>query len=293
MPRGPRDDAPGVVHHLMVRGIERRSIFSDDADREELLRRLSHLILELGFRCFAWALLPNHFHLVVRSGSVRVSRLMARLGTGYARYFNERHGRVGHLFQNRFRSRRVIDDDDLTGLVLYVCRNPLEAGLAGPVQLEEFRWCSVSALLGRRAPFPFEDVSETLALFDADPALARERLRGWLGVSITAAPPLRAPDSRDPAPRVGRPGRTALAALIANVCDASSIADEELRSRRRSRRIARARAVLVLRASRELGLSGSEIARSIGVTPSAVSHILDRARGEPARTSQVLKERPR
>ena len=181
MPRGPRDDAPGVAHHVMVRGIERRSLFADDADRSELLRRLSILVPELGFRCFAWALMPNHFHLVVRSGPVRVSRLMARLGTGYARYFNRRHDRVGHLLQNRFRSRRVVDDADLIGLVVYVSRNPLEGGLVmDPGALERFRWCSAGALMGWRRPHPFEAVAETLALFDDDRARARVRLRAWL-----------------------------------------------------------------------------------------------------------------
>ena len=115
MPRRPREDAPGAAHHVMVRGIDRLPIFLDDADREDFLHRLSRLIPQLGFLCFAWALMPNHVHLVIRSGQVRISQLMARLGTGYARRFNERHGRVGHLFQNRFRSRCVVDDADLVG----------------------------------------------------------------------------------------------------------------------------------------------------------------------------------
>jgi REP element-mobilizing transposase RayT len=149
MARRPRDDAPGAAHHVMLRGIERSPIFLDDADREDFLRRLARLITELGFLCFAWVLMPNHVHLVIRSGPVRISRLMARLGTGYARYFNERHERVGHLFQNRFRSRRAIDDADLMGLVLYVTRNPLEAGLvADPLELERFPWCALGALMG-------------------------------------------------------------------------------------------------------------------------------------------------
>jgi len=146
MPRGPRDDAPGVAHHVMVRGIERRRIFRDDADRAELLRRLSCLVPELGFRCFGWALMPNHVHLVVRSTNSRISQLMARLATGYAGYFNRRHDRVGHLFQNRLCSRRAVDDADLMGLVLYVCRNPLEARLVATAHsLEGFPWCGLGA----------------------------------------------------------------------------------------------------------------------------------------------------
>ena len=101
------------------RGIERRAIFLDDADREDFLRRFAELVFELGFLVFTWVLIDNHAHFVVRSANASISRLMARLGTGYARRFNERHGRVGHLFQNRHRSRRAVDDADLVGLVLY------------------------------------------------------------------------------------------------------------------------------------------------------------------------------
>jgi REP element-mobilizing transposase RayT len=279
MARGPRDDAPGVVHHVMVQGIERRRIFADDRDREELLRRLSVLLPELGFCCFGWVLMPNHFHLLVRSGQSRISRLMARLGTGYARYFNARHGRVGHLFRNRFLSRRAIDDADLIGLVLYVCRNPLEAGLtADPVALEAYAWCSVGALTGRRAPYPFESVRETLALFDSEPNRARDGLRGWLAIPIES--PL-APRALDGAARPRVPprddARRALEGVIEETCVRLSVDPGELQSRRRNARIAAARALVAARASSELGLSGAEIAGALSVTPSAVTRMLMRA----------------
>ena len=90
----------------MVRGIEGRPIFSDDHDRRELLSRISRVFPECGTRCYAWALMPNHAHLVIRTGHRRLSHVMARLGAGYAGYFNERHARAGHLFQiatSRFR----------------------------------------------------------------------------------------------------------------------------------------------------------------------------------------------
>jgi len=266
----------------MLRGIERRLIFSDDADREDFLRRLARLITGLGFLCFAWVLMPNHVHLVIRSGAVRVSRLMARLGTGYARYFNERHDRVGHLFQNRFRSRRVVDDADLLGLVLYVARNPLEGGLVPDGRaLERFPWCGLGALLGRRAPRPFEAVAATLALFDPDPERARTNLRARLGG------PLPAPISplQDPcgAPVRPRPPPSGFEALLRDVCSRFGLTEGQLRSNGRTRMLAAARSEVVLRAASELGLSGAEVARRLGVTKSAVSVML-RARRPPAGT---------
>jgi REP element-mobilizing transposase RayT len=281
MARRPRDDAPGTAHHLMVRGIERRSIFIDDADREDLLRRLAHLVPELGFRCFAWALLPNHFHLVVRSSRARISHLMARLGTGYARRFNERHDRVGHLFQNRFRSRLVLDDADLVGLVLYVTRNPLEAGLVSDgLALERFPWCGLGALMGACPARTFEAVGETLALFDSDLQRARQRLRDRLGEPAPVspvAPPAAA--ATQPPPACASTRR--FEELLREVCADHSIAPDELRSRRRTVRIAAARTELASRAAADLGLSGSEIARRLGVTSAAVSVMLARRRSAP------------
>ena len=282
MVRRPRDDAPGATHHVMVRGIERRRIFVDDLDREDFLRRLADLIPMLGFRCFAWALMPNHVHLVLQSRNARISQLMARLGTGYARHFNERHDRVGHLFQNRFRSRRALDDADRMGLVLYVTRNPLEGGLvADPRSLEDFPWCGLGALLGQRPARPFEAPSETLALFDSDPDHARQELRDRLEspAAPEPAPGLRAPG---PSPIGGVPSD--FERLLAHICEAHRVSPGELRSRHRTPRVAAARADLAAQAAATLGLHGSEIARRLGVTSAAVSLMLARMRARP-RTS--------
>jgi REP element-mobilizing transposase RayT len=283
MARRPREDAPGVAHHVMLRGIERRLIFVDDADREDFLRRLDRLVAELGFACFAWALMPNHVHLVVRSGAVRISRLMARLGTGYARRFNERHARVGHLFQNRFRSRCVVDDADLLGLVLYVVRNPLEAGLvADALELEDFPWCGLGALLGRRTPRSFEAVSETLALFGPDRERARRELRAHLG----APQPVLAMPVEDPrgVRAQPRPSPSGFESLTHDVCSRFGVSEAQIRSSARTRRLAAARSAIAVRAASELGLSGAEVARRLGVTKSAVSAML-RARRPASETS--------
>ena len=300
MPRAPRDDAPGVVHHVMVRGIERRRIFRDDRDCRELVRRLSVLMPELGFRCFGWVLMPNHFHLLARSGEARISQLMARLGTGYARWFNDRHDRVGHLFQNRFRSRRATDDADLLGLVRYVCRNPVEGGLVpSAAALGSYPWCSVGALLGRRAPYPFEAVGETLGLFDPDPGRARRRLRDWLAMPCDDAV---TPRAAEPAGELrahaegfassGDDGRAGLESVMTQACARFSISRQELCTwRRRNARVAAARAWVAVRACHELGLSGARIGEALGVTPSGVTRMLIRAgRDAGARSNESTSQ---
>ena len=104
MPRGPRLDAPGTLHHVMVRGIERAVIFRDDADRGDFLARLAALAEGGAVIVYAWALLPNHAHVLLRTGGRALARSMRALLTGYAGAFNRRHKRIGHLFQNRYKS---------------------------------------------------------------------------------------------------------------------------------------------------------------------------------------------
>ncbi len=96
MPRKARIDAPGALHHIICRGIERRRIFDDDADRDNFLERLGIILKEKSTSCYSWALIPNHFHLLLRTGKVPISTVMRRLLTGYAVSFNHRHRRYGH-----------------------------------------------------------------------------------------------------------------------------------------------------------------------------------------------------
>jgi REP element-mobilizing transposase RayT len=98
MPRKARIDAPGALHHIICRGIERRNIFRDNADRNSFIERFGRVILETQTPCYSWTLIPNHFHLLLKTGDVPITTVMRRLLTGYAVSFNRRHRRVGHLF---------------------------------------------------------------------------------------------------------------------------------------------------------------------------------------------------
>lgn len=99
MPRKARIDAPVALHHIICRGIEKRQIFKDDVDRDRFVEGLGAVLQETATPCYAWALIPNHFHLLIRTGLIPVASLMRRLLTGYAVNFNHRHRRSGHLFQ--------------------------------------------------------------------------------------------------------------------------------------------------------------------------------------------------
>jgi REP element-mobilizing transposase RayT len=99
MARGPQPDALGTLHHIMIRGIERRRIFESDRDREDFLDRLGKVVKEGQTSCFAWVLIPNHAHILLRTGSEPLPKMMRRLLTGYAVSFNLRHRRSGIFFR--------------------------------------------------------------------------------------------------------------------------------------------------------------------------------------------------
>ncbi|HEX9879675.1 MAG TPA: transposase [Candidatus Binatia bacterium] len=129
MPRGPRLDAPGVLHHVMARGIARQVIFRDNRDRDDLVTRLRALASSGAFHVYAWALLPNHFHLLVRTAQRPLAKSMRSLLTGYAGSFNRRYRRSGHLFQNRYKSIVCEEEPYFLELVRYIHLNPLRVGV--------------------------------------------------------------------------------------------------------------------------------------------------------------------
>ena len=120
MPRQARLDAPGVLQHVMARGIERRKIFTDDKVRASFLERLAVILEETQTQCYAWAFMSNHAHFLSRTGGNPLSRFMRRLLTGYVIGFNVRHKRRGQLFQNRYKSIVCQEDIYLLELVRYI-----------------------------------------------------------------------------------------------------------------------------------------------------------------------------
>ena len=100
MPRLARLDAPGVLHHVIGRGIERKKIFLNNRDRNDFVARLGELAEDDSMDIYAWALVPNHFHLLCKTNKRPLSSSMRKLLTGYVVNFNKRHKRHGHLFQN-------------------------------------------------------------------------------------------------------------------------------------------------------------------------------------------------
>jgi len=150
MPRGARLDSPGTLHHVIVRGIERKKIVNDNKDRGDFITRMGDIARETETAIYAWVLMDNHAHILLRSGPCGLPTYMRRVLSGYAVSYNRRHRRHGHLFQNRYKSIICEEDTYFTELVRYIHLNPLRAKLVNSLsQLGRYAWSGHSVLLGK------------------------------------------------------------------------------------------------------------------------------------------------
>ena len=173
MVRQARLDFPGALHHVMARGIERREIFTDDEDRQTFVALLGDTLGATGTACYAWALMPNHVHLLLTTGKRPLARVLQKVLGRYATAFNRRHRRSGHLFQNRYKSILCERDAYFQELVRYLHLNPVRARLVRtPAGLAASTWTGHAALLGRRE-VRWQDTASVLALFGRRVAVAR------------------------------------------------------------------------------------------------------------------------
>ena len=147
MPRGKRERSESGIYHIILRGINRQRIFEDEADREAFLRSLDRSLERSGAILYAWCLMSNHVHLLLQERSEGVDIVMKRLGSGYVRYYNQKNGRVGPLFQDRFRSEPVKDREYWLTVLRYIHQNPVKAKLCR--KCSEWRYSSYGEYAGK------------------------------------------------------------------------------------------------------------------------------------------------
>ena len=192
MPRKARIDAPDALHHIIIRGIERKAIFKDRHDRDNFLERFGTIITETSTGCYAWVLMTNHVHLLLKTGLAPIATVMRRLLTGHAVQFNRRHKRHGHLFQNRYKSFLCEEEPYLLELVRYIHLNSLRAGVVKDLKgLNEYRYCGNSVILGKTQQ-PWQDIEYVLSLFGKKLGPARRGYAAFVkkGVSMGRRPDL-------------------------------------------------------------------------------------------------------
>jgi REP element-mobilizing transposase RayT len=192
MPRQARLDIPGALHHIMVRGINKSTIFEDDEDREQFLNRLGGNITDARASVYAFALMTNHAHVLFKSGKPGISAVMRKQLTWYAQYYNRRHLRSGHLFENRYKSILCDEDNYLLALIRYIHLNPIRAGIVGTVEeLDRYPWSGHSFLMGERE-YGWMDVKYVLLQFKDTIKKARNAYRRFVeeGISMGRQPQL-------------------------------------------------------------------------------------------------------
>ena len=308
MPRQARLDLPGLLQHVMVRGIEKRDIFLDDADRDYFVLRLSQLLTETDTECLAWVLMPNHFHLLLRPKEQTLALLMRRLLTGYAVRFNLRYHRSGHLFQNRYQSRVCQEDAYLLELVRYIHLNPLRAGIVQQIEdLDRYHWSGHTVLLGEW-DLPGQNRQEVFAYFSQNESEARRRYREFLKEGISqrreeepiessledAGLPMGSPEDQEHDQRILgnreflvqvrqmkddlKVGalRMPIEDLVERVAGVLQLESVEIKSNKRNREVADARGIISYLAVRVIGWNGAELAEALHMTRSGVSEAAER-----------------
>jgi len=193
MPRGPRVDFPGAVHHVYARGIEKRPIYLDDADRKSFLDRIGKNLPKWGMRCLAWSLMPNHWHGIFRCPPSGLSEFMQRLNHRYALRFDRRWGRTAHVFDNRFGAVLQQTEEQFLTTLRYVMRNPVTAGICSSPF--DARWTSFPATIGIVPAPEYLRTREILEHFGDDPVHARERFIAFVAGD---SPAVEGPSSEPP-----------------------------------------------------------------------------------------------
>jgi REP element-mobilizing transposase RayT len=307
MPRQARIDIPGLLQHVIVRGIERSKIFLNDYDRENFIARLNPLLEETQTICYAWAMLDNHVHLLLMPTKQPLSCLMRRLLTGYAVSFNLRHNRKGYLFQNRYKSIVCDGDAYLMELIRYIHLNPVRAQVVNDLKtLAEYLWCGHRQMLGL-GDKQLIIVEDVLALFSCRIGSARKAYMQFLAEGLSNSTPefsrggRRASQSVDSSLTdkdlyddriLGGSGfverileqvqpvevSRSLDVIIETVSSYFELSPEEMSWPSKERKVASAKAIICYLATRHHRLSGVEVAAILGYTPSAVSHATKRGR---------------
>ena len=153
----------GGIFHVYARGNAKQAVYLDDVDRLTYLRLLGTTVTKRSWRCLAYCLMENHVHLLVETPNANLAVGMQWLHGIYARTFNERHGRVGHLFQGRYGAERIKTDRQLWAVLRYIGLNPVEAGLCE--RPGDWRWGSYAAM--RTAAPAWLDINRVYAFLAA------------------------------------------------------------------------------------------------------------------------------
>jgi len=167
MPRKPRQKSTTGIYHIIKRGINRQDIFQDDEDKDIYLERLTEYKEQCKFKLYAYCLMGNHVHLLIKEEEVGLSEIMKKIGASYVYWYNFKYRRIGHLFQDRYKSEPIEDNDYLLTVVRYIHQNPVKVGLG----IDD--WTSYNDYLGEGGSRT--DIKPILDMFGQETETARSK----------------------------------------------------------------------------------------------------------------------
>jgi REP element-mobilizing transposase RayT len=163
MARAPRIQAPDATYHVNTVAVAEAAIVATDADRSLFVAIVAQTVTAFNWVCLSFCLMDNHYHLVVTTPEPDLAVGIQRLNGNYARLFNRRHGRKGHLFGARYHPELIESDGHLLATIRYVALNPVRAGMCA--RPEQWEWSSYPGLVGSARPRPFVANDVVLELF--------------------------------------------------------------------------------------------------------------------------------
>ena len=173
MPRTERKASETGIYHILLRGINKQSVFEEPEDYSKFIAILSEVKEISEFKLYAYCLMGNHAHLLLKEIEEPVSTIFRRVGARYVFWFNWKYGRSGHLFQDRFRSEPVESDEYFSTVLLYIYQNPVKAGICeNPC---EYEWCSRKSLGGGAGIAGIIDEAGLFDIISIDEIKKRER----------------------------------------------------------------------------------------------------------------------
>lgn len=291
MARPIRIEYPGAVYHVICRGNNRQAIFRDDQDRRRYLEKLSRYCQEKGVDLLSYCLLSNHLHLLVETPEGNLSKMMQAFQTSYTLYFNKRHGRTGHVFEQRYKAMVVDKDNYLLQVSRYIHLNAVSAKIVERPQ--DFRWSSYGAYLKGKGLTGLRTES-VLAYFSGSRSRQIRQYRDYVEGD-------RAEKTRNPAPEVIKQifigdedfvdavrrkqkrsvvydKRYSFQQIVEAVCGVIGAKREEIRRSKRSDTVQRSREILCYIARRHGEVGLPELARFLQVKElSTASHAMRRA----------------
>lgn len=315
MPRKPRLEAEGLFYHIISRGIERREIFKGEGDCDDFLHRLGEALLDTKTELFAFCLMPNHFHLLLKSANTPVSTIMRRVLTGYAVNFNLRHKRIGHLFAGRYKAIICQEDPYFLELVRYIHLNPFRAKIVSDIKaLERYPWSGHALIKNGKKKYAWYLPERVLSHFGDTKAkaksaysrfitdgIAEDKSIDFTGAGLKRSLAANAPGSsrayqdfddrilgdgdfvtslisrEDKKPVKNDQGQD-LESLLEAVAKEFALNPKQIKGRSRAARLPEARAAVVYVASNYMGLTFAECARQLNIHKATAARLAVRGK---------------